>query len=72
MLNLKKSLQDKISDDKRTVSETITDRVHRHLRDQRSVITDDDIRNSRIVLDVVINTYEDFLAQVKPLHPTAH
>jgi hypothetical protein len=72
MLSLKKSSQNKITDDNRTVSETITDRVHRHLIDQRSVITDDDIRNSRIVLDVVINAYEDFLAQLNPHRPTAH
>jgi len=32
--------------------ETITERVHRHLRDIKSQITDEDLRNVRIELEV--------------------
>ena len=35
---------------KQSVFETIVERVHRHLRDIRSTITDDDIINSRVEL----------------------
>ena len=36
---------------KQTMFETIIERVHRHLRDIHSKITDDDVRNSRIELE---------------------
>ena len=51
MLNLKNKLRE---EDVKPSSETIADRVHRHLRDIKSVITEDDIKNARIVLDIKI------------------
>ena len=57
MLNFRNRSQNEID---KPVSETITDRVHRHLRDIRSIITDDDLRNVRLMLDIN-NYYEDFL-----------
>ena len=64
MLNFKEKSQD----DNKRFTETIDERVHRHLRDKNDVITDDDIRNARVVLDIKTNAYEDFLAQLTPLH----
>jgi hypothetical protein len=57
MQNIRDRLQDEID---KPVSETIVDRVHRHLRDIRRIITDDDLRNVRLMLDIN-NYYEDFL-----------
>jgi hypothetical protein len=42
--------------------ETINERVHRHLKDRNSEITDEDIRNAVIELNIQKNVYEDFLA----------
>ena len=36
---------------KQTIFETIVERVHRHLKDIHSKITDDDVRNSRLELE---------------------
>ena len=36
---------------KQSMFETIIERVHRHLKDIHSKITDDDVRNSRIELE---------------------
>lgn len=40
-----------------TMFETIVERVHRHLRDIHSKITDDDVRNSRVELETNPETY---------------
>ena len=53
-------------DNSKPAPETISERAHRHLRDEKSVITDDDIRNARMVLDIHRNYYEDFLAGIIP------
>jgi hypothetical protein len=62
MLILENKFQKKTSQDNKPVLETIAERVRRHLRDKKSVITEDDIRNARMVWDTKDNEYEDFLA----------
>jgi len=42
--------------------ETITERVHRHLKDKNSEITEEDIKNALVEWDVRRNVYEEFLA----------
>jgi hypothetical protein len=47
------------NEQKKSGFETITERVHRHLSDIKSQITDDDIRNARIELEIVNSTTYD-------------
>jgi len=49
--NYKKNPQEK-KEQRETGLETISQRVHRHLRDIKSKITDDDVRNARLDLEV--------------------
>ena len=42
--------------------ETIAERVHRHLRDKSSEITEEDIKRALTVWEIKENKYEDFLA----------
>jgi len=55
--NQKKTPENK--EQRKSRFETITERVHRHLSDIKSQITDDDIRNARIELEIVNNTTYD-------------
>ena len=64
MLNPEHKIQEKTLDDKRPVLETIAERVHRHLRDKKSEISEDDIRNARIVWDVEVNENKDSSGRV--------
>jgi hypothetical protein len=48
--NQKKTPENK--EQRKSRFETITERVHRHLRDIKSQITDEDLRNVRIELKV--------------------
>lgn len=62
MLFTNDKIQGRTSHSNKSHLETITERVHRHLRDRNSDITDDDIRNAVIELNISKNVYEDFLA----------
>jgi hypothetical protein len=44
---------------RKPLTETIAERVHRHLRDKKSEITEEDIRNARIEWEIRENHYED-------------
>ena len=62
MLFTNDKIKDGTSDLNKSHLETITERVHRHLRDRNSDITDEDIKNAVIELNISKNVYEDFLA----------
>ena len=62
LFNTNDKMQERKSDLNKRHFETITERVHRHLRERNSDITDEDIRNAVIELDIKRNVYEDFLA----------
>ncbi len=51
--------REKLSNQEQTFLETISERVHRHLRDINSEITDEDLRNIRIELEVEDKTSYD-------------
>ena len=51
---------EKLSNQKQTFLETISERVHRHLRDIKSEITDEDLRNVRIELEVTVQDITSF------------
>jgi len=54
--------QDNEPESKKSGKETVIERVHRHLNDKRSEITDEDIQNVLVEWDARENFYEGFLA----------
>ena len=51
---------EELSNQKQTFLETISERVHRHLSDINSEITDEDVKNARIELDVTVQDITSF------------
>jgi len=52
MANNQTESLDKNSKDKKALSETVRERVHRHLRDINSKITEEEIKNAMVELDL--------------------